>query len=361
MSKCPEILVSLARSDYLQSALVDSGAMANICPYQIFEQLNLDNSKIVKLSHNLSLIGTTGSFNDAIMGVFTTNIYCLLKKQTLDGTRVFGHSRITFLVTKKEVELKRLILGMPWQKSCKVMMDMSYPMTVEARLKCDSTEKRCSLQLKESDEIYLEPTERLCRADTTAIFYINSIFLEPSLSLKVNNPNNKIILPRLIHLTNKAKISRVHNYPLIQNTSVIELPCKILSNTKKKLKIPLTVASFQSTSNTHQNSTNLALGTTQPSEGRSPGPTTQPSGNSSPKCADLAENETLRGPENLSFDEIHDAVNFLSLPEAEQNSVVAGPQVDSQIPSTTDEIRQVYSAEISEKRICTVCFVYETH
>ena len=41
MSKCPEILVSLAKSDYLQSALVDSGAMANICPYQIFEQLNL--------------------------------------------------------------------------------------------------------------------------------------------------------------------------------------------------------------------------------------------------------------------------------------------------------------------------------
>ena len=54
-------------------------------------------------------------------------------------------------------------------------------------------------------------------------------------------------------------------------------------------------------------------------------------------------------------------MSFLSLPEAEQNSVAAGPQIGSQIPSTTDAVQQVYSAEISEKRICTVCFVYETH
>ena len=40
-SKCPEVLVSLGKTDYLQPALVDSGAMASICPYQIFEQLNL--------------------------------------------------------------------------------------------------------------------------------------------------------------------------------------------------------------------------------------------------------------------------------------------------------------------------------
>merc|ERR1712002_745687 len=126
-------------------------------------------------------------------------------------------------------------------------MDMSYPITVVARLKCDSTEKRCSLQLKESDEIYLEPTESLCRADTTAIFYLNSIFLEPSLSLKVNYPNNKIILPGLIHLTNKPKISRVHNYPVIEDASIIKLPCKVLSDTKKKIRIPLTVATLQNT------------------------------------------------------------------------------------------------------------------
>ena len=113
------------------------------------------------MSHNLSLVGTTGSFNDAIIGVFTCTIYCLLKKQTHNGDRVFGHSRITFLVTKKEVGLKRLILGMPWQKSCKAVLDMSYPMTVVARLKCDSTEKRCSLQLKESDEIYLRASKNI--------------------------------------------------------------------------------------------------------------------------------------------------------------------------------------------------------
>merc|ERR1711888_110541 len=88
--------------------------------------------------------------------------------------------------------------------------------------------------------------------------------------------------------------------------------------------------------------------------------TTQPSRNSSPKCADLANDEHLSGPEILSFDEIHDAVSFLSLPEAEQNSVVSGPQIGSQIPSTADTDHQVFSAEISEKQICTVCFVYKT-
>ena len=147
-------------------------------------------------------MGTTGHFNDAILGMFTTTMYCLLKKHENNGTRVFGHSRITFLVTKKEVELQRLILGMPWQKACKVVMDMSYPMTVVARLKSDSTDKRCSLQLKKSDEVYLEPVDSLCRADTTAMFYLNSIFLEPSLSLKINNHNDKIILPDCINLTN---------------------------------------------------------------------------------------------------------------------------------------------------------------
>ena len=73
-------------------------------------------------------------------------------------------------------------------RSCKVVLDMDCPMSVEARLKYNSTEKRCSLQLTASDEVYLEPTEKLCRADTTAIFYLNSIFLEPSLSLKVKFP-----------------------------------------------------------------------------------------------------------------------------------------------------------------------------
>ena len=37
LSDCPEILVSLAKSDTLQTALLDSGAQANICPFQMFE------------------------------------------------------------------------------------------------------------------------------------------------------------------------------------------------------------------------------------------------------------------------------------------------------------------------------------
>ena len=67
IADCPELLVSLGTSDVLTAALVDSGAQANICPMAIFESLGFHKDKIQKVSHHLSLVGTTGHFDNAIL------------------------------------------------------------------------------------------------------------------------------------------------------------------------------------------------------------------------------------------------------------------------------------------------------
>ena len=221
ISDCPEILISLGNTDILQSALVDSGAQTSICPMSIFESLGLDTAKIQKVSQHLSLVGTTGHFDNAILGTFTTPIYCLLKRYDGDNTRVFGKSKITFLITKKEVQLKRIILGMPWQRATKLVLSMDVPIKISARLVSEGTERRCSLELKNSEKVWIESVDKLSTADTKAMFYLNSIFLENSISLKLNNHNNNIILPNCINLKNNVEISRVRNFPIIQNASLI--------------------------------------------------------------------------------------------------------------------------------------------
>ena len=96
-------------------------------------------------------------------------------------------------------------------------------------------------------------------------------------------------------------------------------------------------APHQKLSETHLSSAEVNLSTTQPSR----------------DCVDPPVDENVRDPAELTFDQIHDAVNFLSLPESEQNSIFTdSPQ---QQPSTTDAVI-TSSAEISEKGMCKLCF-----
>ena len=95
LNKCPEILCSIGNTDYLQRCLIDSGAMGNILPYDIFSQ-HFDTSKLVKLSHDLSLVGPTGSFSNAILGVVNTNIFnnLVISKVFYSNCRQTVHSKI---------------------------------------------------------------------------------------------------------------------------------------------------------------------------------------------------------------------------------------------------------------------------
>ena len=125
VSDCPEIILTLGNTNKLYSGLVDTGAQTSILPWSVFEALQVDRSLITKVRHSLNLCGTTGVHSDAIFGSFTTSAYCLLKKQEGAGhPRVFGRSKITFMVTKPEVRLDRIILGIPWQKSVKMYLHM---------------------------------------------------------------------------------------------------------------------------------------------------------------------------------------------------------------------------------------------
>ena len=103
-------------------------------------------------------------------------------------------------------------------------------------------------------------------------FYLNSVFLNNSVSLKINKHDDNIILPSHINLKNNIKISRVRNFPTIQNASLIELPIKVKSDARKRTKIFLTVSSLElpprneSTSTTHLVSENPDLDPGQHSE-----------------------------------------------------------------------------------------------
>ena len=367
ISDCPEILISLKDTDILQSALVDSGAMASICPLSVFESLGLDSNMIQKVSSNLSLVGTTGHFNDAIIGTFTTPIYCLLRRYDGNNKRVFGKSKVTFLITKKEVHLERIILGMPWQRASKAMLSMDAPVKISARMIFEGAERRCSLELRKPDKIWIESVEKLTTADTKAMFYLNSIFLENTISLQLNSHDYNVILPDYLHLKNNIEISRVRGFPIIQNASILELPIKVTADSGKKVKIFLTISNpelpprHDTTTTPHLMFGDLALEPGQHSGGML-------SGDAEARTQELLED--YENPAKLSQDCIHDAANFLSLPPEEQTSVVNDSQAwftktvqedDPQIlVSDSSHLQTPSSPEISEIKMCNICHVYET-
>ena len=139
---------------------------------------------------------------DAILGTFTTSIYCLLKKfEGADNHRVFGKSKITFMITKPEVGLDRLILGLPWQKEVKLFLRMEDEIKASARLHYEGGARRCKLQLKHTGNIWMESQEKIDKVDTHAIFGLSSVFLEDNISLKLNKLDG-INLPEYINLKN---------------------------------------------------------------------------------------------------------------------------------------------------------------
>ena len=203
---CPEAIVTFGNSSKLYTALLDSGAQTSILPWEVFDQLNIGKEHITRVRHSLNLQGTTGAHADAIYGSFTMVCYCLLKQYNPAG-RSFGRSKITFMVSKPDVRLEKIIMGIPWQKSVKMVLRMDEEVDkASCRLYSEGSIHRCNLQLKQNGKIWMTTNKVVDKADAHAIFEINSFFLQENVSLKLNKRNG-IILPEVINLKNNIQIS----------------------------------------------------------------------------------------------------------------------------------------------------------
>ena len=308
--------------------------------------LKLYRSLITRIRHSLNLCGTTGVHSDAIYGSFTTTAYCLLKKQEGAGNpRVFGRSKITFMVTKPDVRLDKIILGIPWQKSVKMFLKMDEEVDrASCRLYSEGSIRRCNLQLKQNGKIWMTTNEKVDKADTSAIFGINSVFLEENVSLKLNEQDG-IILPEYINLKNNYQISQDREFPIILGCSEIKLPIKVNTSSKNRIRILLTVIDPE----TAPQDSNI------PAPGLMSCPLLQ-SENLPENVHSLSGN--VANPANISFGCIQDVVNCLSLPPEERDFLLQGSRITTR--HSPPPPVQISTSMVSKDELCSICHVFSS-
>ena len=320
-SDCPEIFLTLGNSSEIWTGLLDTGAQSSLIPWSILDKLGYTEKDIKKTNHELNLESTTGVVRNAIVGSISLPAYILLKKQFTDGSRRFGRTTITFLVASPEVSLSRIIIGTPWLKCSQVQLHL-YEKTdiVKARLKCENSTHLCSLQLKTIHNLKMTSKKEITEADSSAIFHINSFFLQDNISLKVHDRTN-VELPKTIHLKNKFAISRQQGFPVILNRPGLEIPLR----TKKdfnKLTVHLSLLPDPVVS-----ASSAEVFTQDPST-----PPPQVGSNS-----EIIPHECIR-----------DAATFVSLPQELRDSLQGGH----------DKTVRVHSADIPENTMCKICHVF---
>ena len=192
----------------------------------------------------MNLQGTTGVHEDAIYGSLSITCFCLLKKTNSNG-KSFGRSKVTFMVCSPEVKLQRIIMGSPWMKSVKMVLSMDDKEDkAVCRLFTEGSTRRCSLQLNQINNLQMTTNTIITKADSHAIFEINSFFLQKNISLKIHEKNG-IRLPEIVHLTNNIQITQDRGFPFILHNSEIKLPIKSSKNSKKRVTVSVSLINIE--------------------------------------------------------------------------------------------------------------------
>merc|ERR1712055_1244558 len=166
-----------------------------------------------------------GLVKDAILGVITIKLFIMKRKISTENSREFGSTKVTFLVAAPEVNLNRIILGVPWMRAARTEILLAED-KVKARLvHSNSTESVCSLQLKMDKNLQLESEKHIDGSTNYTRFHMNAFFMSNSLSFKVH-PRKGVKLPEIIQLQNAIKITMHKGYPRIMNVNGLELPIK---------------------------------------------------------------------------------------------------------------------------------------
>ena len=319
---CPQVFLTLGTTKNLYTALLDTGAQASLIGYNCLKEFGYKNRDIKKTGATLNIESTTGLVKNAILGTITIQIYIMLRRRNTENSREFGRTKVTFLVASPEVNLNRIILGVPWLRAARTKIELAKDQVRARLLHSNSTESECSLQLKIGKNLQLESEKVIDETTNYARFHMNAFFLRNKVAFKVHQKND-VVLPDIINMQNAIEITMDHGYPRILNDYGLELPVRTQA-VFQKLTINLTIMKEPTCEET-------ACKEVQPS---------------------LQEIQTTprenTKSEKINTKIIQDAANFISLP---REALIHGD----------DNTVKVEAAELSETSMCNKCNVYITN
>ena len=187
----------------------------------------------------------------------------------------------------------------------------------------------------------------ITKADSHAIFEINSFFLQKNISLKIHEKNG-IRLPEIVHLTNNIQITQDRGFPFILHNSEIKLPIKSSKNSKKRVTVCVSLINIETAAS------NILAASDQTPRPYSP----SVHSTTSPPLATNAE--------KITFGCIRDGVTYISLPQESRdfllrNSEICPPSGDHiSTPLGTGSALEISSTAVSENKLCDICHVYVT-
>ena len=183
----------------------------------------------------------------------------------------------------------------------------------------------------------------ITKADSHAIFEINSFFLKKNISLKIHEKDG-IKLPEIVHLTNDIQITQDRGFPFILNNSGIKLPIESSKNSKQRVTVCVSLIGIEAAASSILDASD-----------QTPRPYS-PSGHSttSPPLATNAE--------KITFGCIRDGVTYISLPQESRdfllrNSEICPPSGDHiSTPLGTGSALEISSTAVSENKLCDICY-----
>ena len=195
---CPELIIKREGATSITSILMDTGAESNILGLEALEQvLQVSREEITPLGYNLSLRGTTGLRCNAILGRVTVSLSFLLEasqKNAEFDQHKWVTSKVTFLVADPSVNLRHIIVGIPFLRMHFVSLHFNPRPKVSAMFSDAPNGRRSRVNLKlKSDTVKLHLSKPIKIGDETASFWMTNLVVEDDfVSLLNNNTNLKL-------------------------------------------------------------------------------------------------------------------------------------------------------------------------
>ena len=193
--KCPELIIKREGATKITSILMDTGAESNILGLEALEQvLQVSREEITPLSYNLSLRGTTGLRCNAILGRVTVSLSFLLEasqKNAEFDQHKWVTSKVTFLVADPSVNLRHIIVGIPFLRMHFVSLHFNPRPKVSAMFSDAPNGRRSRVNLKlKSDTVKLHLSKPIKIEDETASFSMTNLAIEDDFVLLLKNDTN---------------------------------------------------------------------------------------------------------------------------------------------------------------------------
>ena len=176
---------------------------SNILDVETLERVfTVSRDKVSPLKYQLSLRGSTGLKLNAILGQVTIQLSFLQEHSTVNGElelHKWANSTINFLVADSSVQLKRVILCMPFMRQHRVSLHFAPRPRISAVITDTpgGDKRRVRLKIKCS-EVKLHLCKPVNSGDETAAFSMSNLFVANDYVLTLCN-NTELQLPsRLI-------------------------------------------------------------------------------------------------------------------------------------------------------------------